>query len=142
LGSRLLFIRQKKTGSLSVVIELEPRKVVESFQDDCSECSISRKTNRLLARIGCTGLSNAKEVYTPHEDLIGNPIQFMVMGFTGLLLVFPGCFLVFIKNYRRYLLLTLAPVLSWILFGLTVKYQPGYQGCNFLFVFIYRFLSR
>ena len=83
-------------------------------------------TQKALQRIGYTkDLGYSTNVFHPHQDFIGNPVQLIIIAFLTLLtlLSFP---LVLLKAKKRMALfcVSVSPLVSWILFGFIVKNQP------------------
>jgi hypothetical protein len=79
--------------------------------------------HRAFAFLGYHGFAKPEHVLTIHEDLIGNPVQVLFYIFLSFL---SFAFLPFIWKTRRFktnYFLSMAPLASWVVFGLVVRDQ-------------------
>ena len=85
--------------------------------------AIPEKPGKLLSSLGYDGHFSNKEVFTLHEDLIGNPFQMMALALStaGTVFLFP----ILLRRKKLVLpfFLSLTPLLAWWGFGLMVKDQ-------------------
>ena len=103
------------------------------------------KTKLILGNIGYSDDLCSNNVFSNHEDLVGNPIQFLVIFFTGFVSIILFPFFVGKRKYRRLILLSLYPFAAWVLFALVVKNNAWITRLQlpifFLLPFSFAFLS-
>ncbi|XCN74138.1 MAG: hypothetical protein Q3M24_05110 [Candidatus Electrothrix aestuarii] len=83
-------------------------------------------TQKVLRQIGYTrDLGYVANVFHPHQDFIGNPVQLLTMAFVFLLTLLSFPFVFFRMKERIALFcVSISPLISWLLFGLIVRNQP------------------
>ena len=82
------------------------------------------ETKALFKRFGYRGKLLTNAVFFTHEDFIGNPVQVLSMLILTLLTISFSPFVIKRpKQYGPLLILSLAPALSWCIFGFIVKNQ-------------------
>ncbi len=105
------------------------------------------ETKDLFEWLGYKGKLMTKAVFFTHEDFIGNPAQVLcILILTLLTISFSPFVIKRPKQYGFLLILSLAPALSWCVFGFIVKNQPWITRLQlpliFLLPFSFLFLVR
>ena len=105
------------------------------------------ETKALFERLGYKGKLMSDGVFYPHEDVVGNPFQVLSMLILMLLTILLSFFVIKRpKQYAPILILSLAPALSWCMFGFIIKNQIWITRLQlpltFLLPFSFLFLVR
>ena len=103
------------------------------------------ETKEILKKIGCSIDLSSSAVFSIHEDLVGNPIQFLIIFVTGFFSIVLTPFFIKKQKNRRLILLSLYPITAWMLFAFVVKNQPWITRLQlpifFLLPFSFAFLA-
>jgi len=109
-----------------------------------------KRTQAFFDQIGFSGDLLTDNVFKPHQDLIGNPVQLLLLSGLAFITLLALPFVFFHpKKYFSVFCYSVAPLLAWVLFGLIVKNQiwiarlqlPIFFLLPFSFLFIARLLA-
>ena len=81
------------------------------------------RTAVIARKFGYHGNLITKDIFNPHEDMVGNPFQASALVITAGMSLLVWFALFCRLNHLYMLLLSLSPIVSWLVFGMVIKDQ-------------------